>query len=108
MHRSVPNASKVLFRANEEDDEDMFAIDQSPVKKGESDVKSPDLYVGRVRNYCDEPLLIRILKPAAKMRFFLLSGKTELDKPEELIIGGADGVGIDLEKKVRWPRIKER
>ena len=106
MHRSVPNASKVLFRGHEDDDEDMFAIDQSPFKKKEE--SGDDLHVSRVRNFCDEPLLIRILKPATKMRFFQLSGKKEIDKPEEILLHGADAVGIDLEKKVRWPMSKER
>lgn len=110
LHRSVPNikASKTLFRGHEDDDEDMFAIDQSPLEKKESETELPDLFISRVRNFCDEPLLVRILKPANKVRFFQLGGKNNVAEPEELVVKGADAVGLDLEKKVRWQRTKER
>jgi hypothetical protein len=64
----MPNARDVLFGGNVDDvddDSDMFAIDQSPKKKP-SDGDSPELHVGRLRNFCNEALVIRVLKPAAK------------------------------------------
>lgn len=73
IHQSMPDARDVLFNGNEDDDSDMFAIDQSPKKKP-SDGDSPELHVGRVRNFCNEALVVRVLKPASKLRFFLLSG----------------------------------
>ena len=106
MRRSMPAASKLLFHGrqlmNESDsDEDMFAIDQSPMKRYEEE-KQPDLNIGRVRNFCDENLILKILKPAAKIRFLFLSGKSAPDEPEEVVLKPADYVGLDLSDKVRW------
>ena len=103
----MPDARDVLFNGNVDDDSDMFAIDQSPKKKP-SDGDSPELHVGRVRNYCNEALVVRVLKPASKLRFFLLSGNKELSKPEELLIAPADAIGTDFTDKVRWQRSSER
>ena len=59
-----------------------------------------EVHIGRVRNYCDEPLEIRILNP--QVNFF---GQAD---ESTVYIGSGDAVGLNLAEMVKWPVDKKR